>query len=553
MTIPASELVNLPEDRGVRVTAEDDGTGQVSPDVLDWLDSLPGYSLNLSAGATARRPERCIEVARSVFPNTSVVADAHRLPFKDDVFDAVVSYNTFGHLADPALAATEIRRVLKPEGKVRLQAAFLTPLHEPPTHFYNTTEFGLRQWFDGYQIDDLFVPDKMYPPYALGWIAALLLYYCRRELDAQETADVGLSTLEYWRESWRERFSPTMGTRNLLRNLSTEAQRALGFGFELRARRPHRGGSGRRAVPEAPHPSWSSFIPLSRDRDRRLPLVELLTLLRCPRCRSTMDLEIRGDSLSCPGCGASYPVLGATPALLPEDQDVIIMSGNHRSNPFPTELFDWLESLDGYSLHLGAGSTMQRPTRCVELEYSMFRNTTVVGDALVLPFKDETFDAIVSFNTFEHLADPQTAAREVFRVLKPGGRIVIQTAFLQPLHEEPYHFYNATEHGVRHWFSEFEVDECTVPPDMTIPHMLGWLSDHILYRVEKELGTGARRLVAKTRLSQWSQYWEVPSSRHGFLQRLFDLMPAESHTHFSAGFEIRATKPPLSQLMSTSA
>jgi ubiquinone/menaquinone biosynthesis C-methylase UbiE len=44
-----------------------------------------------------------------------------------------------------------------------------------------------------------------------------------------------------------------------------------------------------------------------------------------------------------------------------------------------------------------------------------------------LPFDDERFDAVFSHALFEHLADPERAARECLRVLKPGGIIGIAT------------------------------------------------------------------------------------------------------------------------------
>jgi SAM-dependent methyltransferase len=44
-----------------------------------------------------------------------------------------------------------------------------------------------------------------------------------------------------------------------------------------------------------------------------------------------------------------------------------------------------------------------------------------------LPFCDSSFDFITSRYTFEHLAEPELALTELQRILKPGGRIVIQT------------------------------------------------------------------------------------------------------------------------------
>jgi SAM-dependent methyltransferase len=47
------------------------------------------------------------------------------------------------------------------------------------------------------------------------------------------------------------------------------------------------------------------------------------------------------------------------------------------------------------------------------------------GDALALPFADATFDRVISSEVFEHIADDRGAAREVMRVLKPGGTAAI--------------------------------------------------------------------------------------------------------------------------------
>lgn len=47
------------------------------------------------------------------------------------------------------------------------------------------------------------------------------------------------------------------------------------------------------------------------------------------------------------------------------------------------------------------------------------------ADALNLPFKDKTFDAVVSGFLMRNVTDVQQALKEQFRVLKPGGRIVV--------------------------------------------------------------------------------------------------------------------------------
>jgi len=50
-----------------------------------------------------------------------------------------------------------------------------------------------------------------------------------------------------------------------------------------------------------------------------------------------------------------------------------------------------------------------------------------VGDVEKLSFADATFDAVISFETFEHVPNPTTMLAECARVVKPGGKILIYT------------------------------------------------------------------------------------------------------------------------------
>ncbi|NLV24347.1 MAG: class I SAM-dependent methyltransferase [Deltaproteobacteria bacterium] len=52
---------------------------------------------------------------------------------------------------------------------------------------------------------------------------------------------------------------------------------------------------------------------------------------------------------------------------------------------------------------------------------------TVTGDILALPFLDETFDKVVSITAIEFIADGKKAVKELWRVMRPGGTLVIAT------------------------------------------------------------------------------------------------------------------------------
>lgn len=59
--------------------------------------------------------------------------------------------------------------------------------------------------------------------------------------------------------------------------------------------------------------------------------------------------------------------------------------------------------------------------RCADSPQTDFRQ----ADATALPFPDNSFDAAVSTQVYEYVADIKTALSELYRVLKPGGRAVI--------------------------------------------------------------------------------------------------------------------------------
>ncbi len=62
----------------------------------------------------------------------------------------------------------------------------------------------------------------------------------------------------------------------------------------------------------------------------------------------------------------------------------------------------------------------------------------IIGDVLRMPFADNTFDCVFCFETIEHVENPFTAIKEIYRVLKPGGIFIGSTPFMYELHGEEY-------------------------------------------------------------------------------------------------------------------
>ena len=76
--------------------------------------------------------------------STNLLSDAHQLPFSDGSFDTILCTEVLEHLKEPKAAITEMKRVLKKEGKVVLTTCFVYPLHESPNDYFRFTKFVLR-------------------------------------------------------------------------------------------------------------------------------------------------------------------------------------------------------------------------------------------------------------------------------------------------------------------------------------------------------------------------------------------------------------------------
>jgi hypothetical protein len=71
-----------------------------------------------------------------------------------------------------------------------------------------------------------------------------------------------------------------------------------------------------------------------------------------------------------------------------------------------------------------------------------------VGPAHDLPVPDEAYDAVLCTQVLEHVPNPDAVIAELFRVLRPGGRLYLTVPLAWELHEMPFDFYRYTPHGL---------------------------------------------------------------------------------------------------------
>ena len=130
---------------------------------------------------------------------------------------------------------------------------------------------------------------------------------------------------------------------------------------------------------------------------------------------------------------------------------------------------------DGLVLDCGAGQRNTYYANVVNYEIVAYDSTDVLGVAERLPFKDASFDAVVCMNVLEHVKDPFQVARELMRVLKPGGELLCVAPLLQPLHGYPHHYFNMTHQGLLSLFEPMTEKRTEVYGAMHPIWALNWI------------------------------------------------------------------------------
>ena len=79
----------------------------------------------------------------------------------------------------------------------------------------------------------------------------------------------------------------------------------------------------------------------------------------------------------------------------------------------------------------------------------------IISDIISIPEPDESFDAVMCTEVFEHLPKPINAIQEFARLLKKKGLLIVTAPFCSMTHFAPYHFYT----GFNRYFYEMYLEE----------------------------------------------------------------------------------------------
>ena len=149
-------------------------------------------------------------------------------------------------------------------------------------------------------------------------------------------------------------------------------------------------------------------------------------------------------------------------------------------------------NLDGSLLDIGCGNKPYEQLFNVEsyigVELDTVENRTnkkadYFYDGLTLPFSSDSFDSIICNQVFEHVFNPDQFLQEIFRVTKPGGKIILTAPFIWDEHEQPYDFARYTSYGLNFLLKKYGFEVITFKKTLSDASLFFQLINVYLYKV----------------------------------------------------------------------
>lgn len=120
----------------------------------------------------------------------------------------------------------------------------------------------------------------------------------------------------------------------------------------------------------------------------------------------------------------------------------------------------FLPYVEGRVLDLGAGGAkykeiiLQKASEYRSCDAVKNKNIDDVCDVLKLKYPPESFDTIISTQVMEHVNNPYKMATEIYKVLKPGGKVIVTAPFLIPMHFDTGDYFRFTAGGLSEIFKQ---------------------------------------------------------------------------------------------------
>lgn len=128
---------------------------------------------------------------------------------------------------------------------------------------------------------------------------------------------------------------------------------------------------------------------------------------------------------------------------------------------------------------VSADISLTNPLKAME-KYPSPRHFALVADALHLPVRNEFFDVIIAAEIMEHVVSPDIFIKNLYRSIKPGGRVIITTPYHEKLEYSLCIHCNKPTPRHAHLHSFHEKNVAGIMPESSRVTMFSFMNSYLL-------------------------------------------------------------------------
>jgi SAM-dependent methyltransferase len=193
--------------------------------------------------------------------------------------------------------------------------------------------------------------------------------------------------------------------------------------------------------------------------------------LTCPSCRSMVIRDQAGvPRMVCGDCGEVFSQSPRPINMIPDrllSRVAVTEIDNIALAPASTAAGGLIRRVTGdggWVLEIGAARRAPRTRHVVTVGSIDHGRVDLLAAPDALPFAEGSFDAAIALSVLDQIADPPACARELLRVVKPGGDLLVAVPAMRPAPTVGAQTYDLTRQGLAALFDDGgEVVAATAP------------------------------------------------------------------------------------------
>mgnify|MGYP001565219549 CR=1 FL=1 len=195
-------------------------------------------------------------------------------------------------------------------------------------------------------------------------------------------------------------------------------------------------------------------------------------------------------------------------------------------------------------LDLGAGELQFRDIlerfHLVAVDFYPYPGIHVVCDLnRILPFRDNSVDAVVLSNTLEHIAEPNTLLAECQRILKPGGIILGAVPFMIDIHQRPYDYYRYTDVNLHYLLKKYAFSGIDVEPVLMLVSLVFTVTSNFFVHLIQKTEYSKNRVIHKAHIFGLRVLWKIVRMAFVLLDQVFKKCAGDKNLPLGYHFKAR--------------